>query len=221
MGLTAKVTGGTDLAPIEAGVHLAVCYGIYDLGTHHDDIYGKDKHQIVILWEVPDTRIEVEREGKRVNLPRAISSKYTLSLGEKARLRKDLESWRGRPFNVDELEGFDLRNVLGKSCQLSIVHITKNDRTFAGISAIMGLPRGMKPVAPENEPQWFSMEEGIVIPASTPDWIKDLIAKSAEYVKACQRAPEAPKPGPANDSEHPYTAEDDPGTEYPNDDIPF
>lgn len=220
MALTAKAAGGTDYTPIEAGVHLAVCYGVYDLGTHHDDIYDKDQHKIVILWEVPDSRIEIERDGIRKDLPRAISSRYTLSLGEKARLRKDLESWRGRPFTAQELEGFDLRNILGKSCQLNIVHNVSKDgaKTFANIAAIMGLPKGVHPLSLENEMQWYSMEEGQSIPETTPEWIRTLIGKSNEVVAANQThgaPPEVASPG-----EHAYTPADEP-PDYTDDIIPF
>lgn len=220
MSLTARATGGTEMSPIDAGVHLAVCYGIYDLGTHHDDMYGKDRHQVVFLWEVPDSRIELERDGKRVNLPRAISQKYTLSLSEKANLLRDLQSWMGRPFTADELDGFDLRNVLGKSCQLNIVHASSKDGTkiYANIAAIMGLPRGVHPLSLENEIQWFSFEEGVTMPAAAPEWIREYIAKSREYMQASQQAHDAPRPAPASDEEPHYTAEDEPAT---LDDIPF
>ena len=57
--------------------------------------------------------------------PRAISETYTNSLGEKANLRKMLENWRGRAFTQEEMDGFDLRNVLGKACMISVVHGTK------------------------------------------------------------------------------------------------
>jgi len=37
-----------------------------------------------------------------------ISKRYTMSLGEQSTLRKDLESWRGKKFTPEELQGFDL-----------------------------------------------------------------------------------------------------------------
>jgi hypothetical protein len=224
VGLTAKAKGTGDFTPIEAGVHLAVCYGIYDLGTHRDEKYEKDRHQIVVLWEVPDSRIEIERDGRKRDLPRAISNRYTLSLNEKATLRKDLEAWRGRPFTAEELDGFDMRNILGKSCQLGIVHVTKGDRTFATINSILGLPRGVKPLDLENEMQWFSFEESVDIPTTAPDWIKEQIAASKEFVAACNKSHEVPPPAAvrSGDDEGPhYTASDDPGTSFTDDEIPF
>lgn len=224
MGLTAKAKGTGDFTPIEAGVHLAICYGIYDLGTHRDEKYEKDRHQIVVLWEVPDSRIEIERDGKHLDLPRAISNRYTLSLNEKATLRKDLEAWRGKPFTAEELDGFDMRNILGKSCQLGIVHVTKGDKTFAVINSILGLPRGVKPLDLENEMQWFSFEESVNIPTTAPDWIKEQIAASKEYIAAASKSHDAPPPAAvrSGDEEHPErTAEDEPVAESMYDEIPF
>ena len=72
-------------------------------------------HIFIFMWELPGEEIEIEGEMK----PRAISETYTNSLGEKANLRKMLENWRGRAFTQEEMDGFDLRNVLG----LSLIHI--------------------------------------------------------------------------------------------------
>ncbi|MHA1379626.1 MAG: hypothetical protein ACTSRG_14730 [Candidatus Helarchaeota archaeon] len=45
-----------------------------------------------------------------------------MSLHAKATMRKFLESWRGKKFTKEELEGFDLQKILGKPCQLQIIH---------------------------------------------------------------------------------------------------
>ena len=81
-------------------------YGIIDLGTHTEDSpqFGrKTQHKMMIQWECPEYRIEIEKDGKKLDLPRAISRRYTMSLGKKANLRKDLEAWRGKPFTDDEV----------------------------------------------------------------------------------------------------------------------
>src|SRR6185436_8399648 len=113
---------GADIQPIDPGVYTAACYGIIDLGTHLNPVFGSEQHKILVQWELPEVRGEFERDGKKLNLPRAVSKRYTLSLSEKANLRRDLESWRGRKFATQELAGFDLRALLGVSCQLQIVH---------------------------------------------------------------------------------------------------
>ena len=59
-------------------------------------------------------------------------------MGEKANLRKDLESWRGKAFTDDEAKAFDVTNLMGKACMINIIHeAAKNDPTkiYANISS--------------------------------------------------------------------------------------
>ena len=149
MALMVKENDGNRVAPIEPGVYQAINYAVLDLGTHEDQTFGGESRKVLLQWELPDCRGEFERDGKKINLPRAISKRYTLSLSEMANLRKDLESWRGRSFTAEELRGFDMRAVLGTSCQLMVAHKTsKEGRTYASVSAIMALPKGA--AHPEN-----------------------------------------------------------------------
>ena len=207
MSLTAKEKSGADLEPIPAGVYVAVCYGLIDLGTHHNATFGNEAHKVLIQWEVPDVRGDFERDGEKVNLPRAISKRYTLSLSEKANLRRDLESWRGRKFTAAELAGFDLKAIMGTACQLQVTHDTnKEGRTFAAVAAIMALPRGYKGPKPENPLAFFSFEEAgaaPTMPADLPEWVQKIIAESREWKAAAGTTPTAnateaaPAPGPA------------------------
>jgi len=182
MGLIAKENGGGNFDPVPEGVHLATCYSIFDLGTHFDEKFGKSAHSIVICWELPQERIDVEKDGERMNLPRAISKKYTLSLNEKANLRRDLQTWRGRAFTPEELAGFDLAKVLGKSCQLQVIHTVKGEKTYSNIAAIMTLPKGSTPPPIENPQRFYSINDnGENIPDGTPEWIKEIIRASDEW----------------------------------------
>ena len=180
MGLTARDKGGGDFQPIPEDVYIAICYGIWDIGTQFSEKYGKAIHKVVIVWELPSCRADFERDGKQVNLPRATSKRYTLSLHKKADLRKDLESWRGKKFTDEELRGFDLKKLLGVPCQLQILHNKVDEKTYANIAAIIKAPAGTK-LQTENPLTFFSFEDGTPIPAGTPDWIKDLIQQSEEY----------------------------------------
>ncbi len=180
MALTAKDKGGGDFTPIPEDLHMAVCYGIWDLGTQFSERYSKTIHKVVIVWEIPGIRGDFERDGKMVNLPRAISKRYTISLHKKSDLRKDLESWRGRKFTEEELKGFDLKKLLGVPCQIQVLHNKVDDKVYANIAAITKAPQGTK-LTPENPTKFFSFEEGNSIPEGTPDWISDLIRQSEEF----------------------------------------
>jgi hypothetical protein len=194
MSLIAKDKGGTDYEPLSIGMHHAVCYGIVDLGTQPG---GKflPKRQVAFLWEVPAERITLERDGAKKELPRGISSTFTLSLSAKSRLRPMLESWRGRPFTEAELAGFDLKNVLGANCFLNVIHkagVGPNaGKTYANVMSVSPLAKGMPRLKPENAPLFFSLDEcgsPITVPAAVPDWLKGKIMQSEECVAEQRRA---------------------------------
>jgi hypothetical protein len=186
MSLIACEKSGTHIEPIEPGVYVGICYGVIDLGTHENQVYNKESRKVLIQWEIPECRGTFETDGEEKDLPRVISKRYTLSLSEKANLRKDLESWRGRKFTAEELKGFDLKNVLGTPCQLQIVHETGKDgaRTYANIAAIMALPKGTKPPQKTENPEvFFSLDEAGDRPSlpDVPEWIQKIIQESNEW----------------------------------------
>lgn len=128
---------GRSFTPAPAGVHQAVCVDVIDKGVLDVTWQGKTKkqHKIDIVWQIDEAR----DDGK----PFLVYKRYTLSLSEKATLRKDLESWRGRTFTRDEEMGFDVETVIGANCLLNIQHNTRGDKTYANVVSIMPLARGM------------------------------------------------------------------------------
>jgi hypothetical protein len=182
MGLTVKKPEGSGGNPVSQGLHQAVAFMLYDLGTHYNEKFGKSAHKILIGWEVPSERIEVERDGQKVDMPKMISSKFTASLHEKAQLRKTLESWRGRNFTKEELAGFNMQSILKANCMLNVIHNQKDGKNYANVAGVVQLPKGMKRLEPENPIRYFSFEEHLdSIPDGTPDWIKDIIKASEEW----------------------------------------
>jgi len=184
MALIAKDSGGGDYKPVEAGLHRAICYAIYDLGHQVFEFQGETKvlHKILVNWELPDERIDVEKDDETVNLPRAISKEYTLSLHEKSNLRADLIGWRGREFTHEELEGFNLEAIIGKPCQLNVVHgvSKKSGNTYAKIVAVLKAPKdgSMKDMKAENPLVMYEIDDAI--PDTIPQWIVDKINNSNE-----------------------------------------
>jgi len=141
MSLTVTNTGGADFEITPEGTYIGRCIKVIDLGTQTTTgQYGtKQQRKVMITWELLDDKIKME-DGR----PFATSQFYTASLHEKAKLRHDLEAWRGKKFNDDELEGFDLKNVLGKYAMIQIVH--SEDGKYANINAIMSTkekPKGV------------------------------------------------------------------------------
>jgi hypothetical protein len=139
MAIIAKASGG-NFIPAPEGTWSAVCVDVVDLGTLEVDWGGKKKkqHKIRIVWQIEEVMAD--------NRPYTASRRYTLSLHKKAALRKDLESWRGRQFTVEELEGFDVETILGVPCLLNIIQEKKDGETYSNVTGIMRLPKGMEAI---------------------------------------------------------------------------
>lgn len=180
MGLYASESSGAAREPIPEGTYPAVCYALVDLGDQYSEKYGKASHKCRIIWEVVGETIEVE--GKTVN--RSISKDYTLSLGKKATLRADLRAWRGREFTREELERFNVRNILGAPCMLNIVHQTTENGTYANISGIMALPKGMPKPEQTNQTLYWDFDEFTVDDeafSALPEFLQNRIRESQTY----------------------------------------
>lgn len=138
MGIIAKAGGdGQSHGPAPVGVHRAVCVDVIDKGILDVTYQGKTKkqHKISVAWQIDEDR----DDGK----PFLVYKRYTLSLSEKATLRKDLESWRGRAFTRDEEMGFDVESVIGACALLNVTHAKVQDKTYANVESVMPLMKGM------------------------------------------------------------------------------
>ena len=125
----------TEYTPASEGLHQAVCVDVVDRGIQETQ-YGQ-KHKVQIAWQIEEINPDT---GKR----QTISKFYTVSLHEKASLRKDLETWRGRKFTEQEQAGFDLDKLLGVNCQIQVVHNIMDDgRVFGNVQAIVPIGKGM------------------------------------------------------------------------------
>jgi hypothetical protein len=149
MPLIATAGSSKSFKPCPAGVHDAVCAFVEDLGWEYSEIYQKESRKVVLVWEIN----EPMEDGK----PYMISKRYTLSLNEKAAMRKDLEGWRGQKFTDEQLKGFDLEVLRGKQCQLQIIHNEKDGKVYANIQTI--LPKGKHSptihVVATEVPEWI------------------------------------------------------------------
>ncbi len=145
-------SSGTDFKPIPEGLHPAICNLVVDLGVQKTTYMREEKetHQVYIRWELPYQRIEFEKDGEKKEGPMVLGETYTMSLNEKANLRKHLESWRGKKFTEAELDGFDLFKLLGVGCQITVVHNHGKDRTYQNIASIVaGAEQTARPTTTE------------------------------------------------------------------------
>ena len=187
MSLTVSASGGGNFINVPAGMHLARCYRIIDLGTQKTEYKGQAKmtpkvmFQFEVHSEDDDGNALLTQDGK----PLSISKQYTLSLNENAILRRDLQSWRGRAFTEDELKAFDLQNVLGQWCMLNVVHTMNDGKTYANIDNINPIPASVKKNGlPEgaNDTVIFSIRNADMDVFETfSDHIKSKIESSPEW----------------------------------------
>jgi hypothetical protein len=201
MSLVVENSGGGNFKPVPAGMHLARLYRIIDMGTQKSEYEGNVNflHKVKFVWEVHGTDDDGTPLVTEKGDPMAITKDYTLSWGEKANLRKDLEAWRGKPFTAEEQRRFDLKNVLDKWCMVNIQHKPRQKGgVYANVvnvtpvpSAVRqaGLPQGV------NKPQIFTISEPDMEMFETfSDYLKQTIQASPEW-----QARRSPQGKPAND----------------------
>lgn len=209
MSLIAKDNPGGGFTPVPPGSHVARCYRIIDLGTQRTEYKGdvKLQHKIMVQFEVhseDDHGVPLTTDKGE---PMSISKNYTLSLSDKATLRHDLESWRGRQFTEEELRGFELKNVLGAWAMITVVRSQGADgKSYTNIANVNPIPKTMKASLPDgfNEAKMFTLND--------PDMLmfETFGQKLKEKIKS---APEWTQDKPAKTGAHPF--------EDMEDDIPF
>ena len=147
MSIIVSASSSSNFVPVPSGTHLARCYRIIDLGTQKSEYQGEIKYQpkIMIQFEVHGEDAEGQPIATNKGEPMSISKNYTLSLHEKAGLRKDLQSWRGKEFTDQELKGFELKNLLGAWCMINVVRRAGRDgKDYTNIEGIMPVPAPIK-----------------------------------------------------------------------------
>lgn len=120
------------------GQFAAACCDIIDMGQkltryQNNPPYLSDKFAIVY-------RTDSEGEIKE------ISSIFSNTLGPKGLLLPFLTAWRGKSYTKDELrDGIEFARMVGVGALITVEHkTTDSGKTFANISGITRLPKGMK-----------------------------------------------------------------------------
>ena len=184
MSLISKTEGSEGFRLVPEGTHLARCYLMVDIGLQETP-FG-DKEKVVLGWEVPEQKMDDQR-------PMIIYSTYTNSMHEKSNLRRDIENWRGRKLTDDESRAFDLRNVLGHPCQLSILHNENNGRMYANVAAVTGIPKGLPVEEGVNDVICFDLDDDGDV-SVLPEWLqrkvsdRKSLAEAAESVEAVEES---------------------------------
>lgn len=140
MPITAKASS-SQFEPCPAGPQVAVCVDVVDLGLVKNELFpnpdgtARWQHKIDVVWQSAELMAD--------DRPYLVKKRYTLSLSEKATLRHDLASWRGKDFTPAELEGFDVEKLIGVNCLLNVAHKAgSKGGTFANVVSVMPLMKG-------------------------------------------------------------------------------
>lgn len=200
-----------------SGMHLARCYRIVDLGTQKSEYMGQVKylHKIMLGWEIHGMNDDGSPIKMQDGRPFGIFKNYTLSWSEKANLRLDLQSWRGKPFTQEEMRKFDLKNVLGAWCMLNVIERPgKDNKTYTNVDGVTPVPSMIKqnglPTA-VNKNELFKIDEpDMEMFNGFSDNLKAKISSSPEWQK---KQGNTPAPAPQGAPAKPAFDEDD--------DIPF
>ena len=183
--------GNFEKKVLEAGAYPAICDMVVDLGVQASPggLYAP-KRSVLLRFQIPSERVEITKDGETKDLPAVISRTLGLSLNEKATLRQLLQSWRGRAFTPEELKRFDLTNVLGKPAFVNVTHSVKGDRTYANLTSLMPLPKGMPAPTLEGDALWYSIDEpDASVFDKLPAWVQDKIANRVIDQPAAKPAP--------------------------------
>jgi len=198
MSIIAKNEGG-DFKQLAPATYPARCYQIVDLGMQKNEYNGDVtiKHQVLVSWEVPSELLD---DGQ----PMSIGKFYTLSLHPKSNMGQDLVSWRGKAFTPEEEVGFDISNLAGVSCLLSV--IDKNGKSRVG--SVSGLAKGMTVPDQINKTIVFSMDDYINGDLSVfnelSEGIQNIVLKSESLKKTNSATDERNPPNDDFDDDIPF-----------------
>lgn len=200
---------------LEPDYYTARCYGVVITGTEFNQRFGNIQTKVTFLWELPGQQITYEKDGQTVTAPKGISKSFTLSMNERATLRKNLESWIDRPFTPEELKsGVDISKFAGSACRLAIGQAQRQDGTkFNTVDKVVRLKDGKCP-ALYNDKVLFDItdpEQNLDDINLLPGWLQDTVRKSDEWQK--RMYPEEYSEEIPQDDEEPVEIKDE--------DIPF
>lgn len=186
-------TSGKEGTLIPEGTHLANCISIIDMGTQagRDNKKGEPTEYRALNFGF-ECANEEDEEGNKLTGYR----QYSASLTPKSHLGKAVVAWLGRRFEKDET--FEIGTLAGKACQITVTHKEVEGNTYANITGITGVPKGVKVPKPDATVQTLFLEKDEFDQDTfdgLPDWLQDKIKTTKEY-KALFGGKTTSKPAP-------------------------
>lgn len=164
---------------IENGSYLAVCVGVLAVGEQYVDrsaFGGKSdwESQLVFVFEFPS---ELDNDGK----PKQLNKEVNATNAPNGSLNKIMKDWNSREYTREQLAELELKEQLGKPCQITVL---VSESGFSRITGISAIPKGI-PVPTSATPHiHFSVEEWDDSAfEALPEWAQNKIKNSTQYQK--------------------------------------
>jgi hypothetical protein len=162
--IVAKADPQKAWAKAPEGSHIAVLVDVIDLGMRSETFPGQAPrmvHKCALVWQIDEVNPDT---GKRFEM----SKEFTVSMGEKANLRKFLSTWRGRSYtDAEAAEGAPLHKLYAVNGLMQIEHKQSKsnpDRTYANIVSVVALPKNVQKIAPDGYERSEHWKEKIAKP---------------------------------------------------------
>lgn len=211
-----------------AGLNLAVCYSIIDLGTQEETFPGKPSSLAAkchFSWEFPSLPL-VTFDEKKGPQPMAVFQEYTVSAGEKAKLPAMLCSWgKMERKALKSISAQLLKAFIGAPCMINVTHVASKTQTdsetgfpimYSNVGqsglAVMPMMEGMQRPQGTKNPTVFFELDNFTWPAylALPQFIQEKIAKSKEWPGILQKYPK-----PVDNTTQQNTAQVNPAAQMP------
>jgi hypothetical protein len=161
--ITAKAAPQRDFAKPPEGQHQGVLVDVIDLGMQPNTFNGQTNgfvHKCALVWQIDAINSETSK-------PFEVSKEFTVSMGEKANLRKFLGQWRGKSYSDAEAEaGAPLHKLYGINAMLAVEHKQSKanpDRSYVNILSATALHKSAEKLEP--------------LDYKRADWWKDKVGK--------------------------------------------
>lgn len=165
-----------DYGRLSDGPHLARIVSVIDLGEQEQTDYKTGdatdpKKKVMITFETPDERINIENDEGTVSRPRWLGKEYTISMHEKSALFKLIQSICPDANALDEL--------LNIACMITVGSTSGDRAKVVGVSLPM---KGAEVGDLENDAVYFDFDDPDLEQFSKmPRWIRDKIKSALNY----------------------------------------
>lgn len=169
---------------IPEGNHPARIYEIIEIGTVEGSWMGQPKlnYNVRIGFEFPtEKRVFTEGKGEQ---PFVLSREMSLSLGEKANLRKIVEAVEGHKLTESEAVDYDILNLAGKPLLVTVSHTEPNETgiQYANATTFSPIIKGLVVDELTNPKKVLTYESwSQEVFDSLPQFLKDKISGTKEY----------------------------------------